>query len=71
MNQKQLKYIKEGNCWQLEETEIYFHLSFLQGCSDGYLKRIFKNDFQLKLDDESILKLRNNSLSTITLESIE
>jgi hypothetical protein len=67
MNESLLKYIKVGNFWQIDGTEIFLHVPFLKNSSDNYLKRIFKNDFGLELNDEQLKSLRNPRQESITM----
>jgi len=68
MSEKTFTFMETGNCWRLEETEIFLHIPFLKNSSDKYLKRIFKTDFGLKLSDEKIGALRNHKNKVVKVE---
>jgi hypothetical protein len=63
--------MKTGNCWRLEETEVFVHVPFLKNSSDKYLKRVFKTDFGLNLSDNNINSLRNPKSDTVKISSLE
>lgn len=65
-----LNYIETGNCWNIEGTEVFLHVPFLKNCSDGYLKRVFKTDFGLILNDEQISFLRGPKKSSIKIDKV-
>jgi hypothetical protein len=54
-----LNFDKESDTWFSKEHNVFFHMPFLKGASDGYLKRVFRTDFKANIDDETIQKLRN------------
>ena len=67
MSEVTFSYIKTGNCWRMEETEVFFHLPFLKNSSEKYLKRVFKTDFGLNLSDNDVNALRNPRNSPIKI----
>jgi len=71
MSSKTFNFLETGNCWRLEDTEIFLHVPFLKNSSDKYLKRIFKSDFGLNLSDHNIGSLRNTKNKTVTVECLE
>ena len=70
MSDTSLNYIKVGNFWNIENTEIFLHVPFLKNSSDNYLKRIFKNDFQLSITDKDLEQLRNPRAESIRISNI-
>jgi hypothetical protein len=68
MNSETFVFHQVGNCWKMENSDIFIHLPFLKNSSNGYLKRVFKTDFSLNLTDENIQKLKNPEDSPITIE---
>jgi hypothetical protein len=61
MNDTTLSYVKVGNFWHIDGTEIFLHVPFLKNSSDNYLKRIFRSDFGLEINEEIIQNLRSPS----------
>lgn len=47
------------NAWHVEERNTYFHIPFLKNSSNAFLKRVFRQDFGVQLDESIINTLRN------------
>ena len=71
MSEKTFTFMETGNCWRLEETEIFLHMPFLKNSSDKYLKRIFKSDLGLNLSDHNIGAFRNPKNKIVKVECLE
>jgi hypothetical protein len=47
------------NAWYVEGEDTYFHMPFLKNCSSAFLKRVFRQDFGVQIDENTINTLRN------------
>jgi len=54
-----ITFEEKRNAWYVEEKNTYFHLPFLKNSSVAFLKRVFKQDFGVQLDENIIDTLRN------------
>ena len=63
-----IKFSRPENAWYLEEHNSYFHIPFIRNASNSFLKRVFRQDFNLSLDDKVIEQLRNPKSDGIVIE---
>ncbi len=68
MNSETFVFHQTGNCWQIENSDIFVHLPFVKNSSDKYLKRVFRTDFSLNLTEKNIQQLKNPKNSPVTIE---
>jgi hypothetical protein len=54
-----IDFLKDRNAWYVAEKNTYFHMPFLKNSSDAFLKRVFKNDLKVIINNDIIDKLRN------------
>jgi hypothetical protein len=54
-----IEFDENRNAWAILEKNTYFHMPFLKNCSDAYLKRVFRQDFGVVIDENMIKTLRN------------
>jgi len=54
-----IEFSKDRNAWFVEEKNTYFHMPFLKNCSNAFLKRVFRQDFGVSIDENMINTLRN------------
>ena len=71
MDSHTFTYMKTGDCWRMDESEVFVHLPFLKNSSEKYLKRVFRTDFNLNLDEKNLQNLRNPKSSPITIYKFE
>jgi hypothetical protein len=63
-----IKFSRPENAWYLEEHNTYFHIPFIRNSSDTFLKRIFRQDFNLYISDDDINNLRKPKSDDFTIE---
>jgi hypothetical protein len=54
-----IEFDNNRNAWFIAEKNTYFHMPFLKNCSEAYLKRVFRQDFGVVIDQNMINTLRN------------
>jgi hypothetical protein len=54
-----ITFEEQRNAWHVEEHNAYFHMPFLKNCSNAFLKRVFRQDFGVAIDENIINTLRN------------
>jgi hypothetical protein len=54
-----IEFDDSRHAWFIEEKNTYFHMPFLKNCSNAFLKRIFRQDFGVSIDESMINTLRN------------
>jgi len=63
-----IQFSRPKNAWFLEEKNAYFHIPFIRNASNAFLKRVFRQDFQLTIDDEIIQQLRKPKGDDVVIE---
>jgi hypothetical protein len=63
-----IQFSRPKNAWFLEEKNAYFHIPFISNASNAFLKRVFRQDFQLDLNDDIIQQMRNPKGDEIIIE---
>jgi hypothetical protein len=56
-----IDFLKDRNAWYVSEKNTYFHMPFLKNSGDAFLKRVFKNDLGVSINNDILDKLRNPS----------
>jgi hypothetical protein len=54
-----IDFLKDRDAWYVAEKNTYFHMPFLKNSSDSFLKRIFKEDLGVSINNDILYKLRN------------
>lgn len=54
-----ITFEQSRNAWHVEDHNAYFHMPFLKNCSNAFLKRVFRQDFGVVIDESIINTLRN------------
>jgi hypothetical protein len=63
-----IQFSRPKNAWYLEEKNAYFHIPFVRNASNAFLKRVFRQDFNLSLDDDIIQQLRRPKGDDVIIE---
>jgi hypothetical protein len=63
-----IQFSRPKNAWYLEEKNAYFHIPFIRNASNAFLKRVFRQDFQLAIDDDIIQQLRSPKGDDVLIE---
>jgi hypothetical protein len=63
-----IQFFRPENAWYLEEKNAYFHIPFIRNASNAFLKRVFRQDFQLSLNDDIIQQMRRPKGDDVIIE---
>jgi hypothetical protein len=63
-----IQFSRPKNAWYLEEKNAYFHIPFIRNASNAFLKRVFRQDFQLALNDDIIQQMRRPKVDDVIIE---
>jgi hypothetical protein len=63
-----IQFSRPKNAWYLEEKNAYFHIPFIRNASNTFLKRVFRQDFHLAIDDDIIQQLRRPKGDDVVIE---
>jgi hypothetical protein len=54
-----IEFQEDRHAWFVAEKNTYFHMPFLKNSGDAYLKRLFRKDFGVEINEDVLNKLRN------------